>query len=234
MPYSWSGNRLLGQHSFNKSITGKTPPGAYTSVGVISFISIGSFSGGGDYLHDSAGGFLSAGFDEGVEIIEISGSSLNDRKMIVQEVTSTFIYLAAGEEVITEVSGAGTVTISVPPAAAVTGDSVDIDSGDVHDRLHNMNSSSDHNSPSGTNGNMVNFDVNGYPVVDSGYSPADLLDCDNHTSGSTNFILAQQSVISKLSQTITNPPTQAEVQAITNKVDEIIQALRDSNVSASS
>lgn len=32
--------------------------------------------------------------------------------------------------------------------------------------------------------------------------------------------------VADLNQTITNPPTQAEVQAISNKIDEILAALR--------
>ena len=40
------------------------------------------------------------------------------------------------------------------------------------------------------------------------------------------IIELQASAITDLNQTITNPPTQAEVQAISDKVDEILAALR--------
>lgn len=36
----------------------------------------------------------------------------------------------------------------------------------------------------------------------------------------------QTTAITDLNQTITNPPTQAEVQAISDKIDEILAALR--------
>jgi len=36
--------------------------------------------------------------------------------------------------------------------------------------------------------------------------------------------------VTDLTQTTTNPPTQAEVQAIANKVDELMQSLRDAGI----
>lgn len=44
----------------------------------------------------------------------------------------------------------------------------------------------------------------------------------------------QATAIADLNQTITDPPTQAEVQAISDKVDEILAALRASGKVASS
>ncbi len=52
------------------------------------------------------------------------------------------------------------------------------------------------------------------------------------TSGSTNFVLAQQTAEADLSQTISDPPTQAEVQAITDKIDALLAKLRSANVLA--
>ena len=39
-----------------------------------------------------------------------------------------------------------------------------------------------------------------------------------------------QTVIADLAQTISNPPTQTEVQDISDKIDVILQALRDANI----
>lgn len=43
-----------------------------------------------------------------------------------------------------------------------------------------------------------------------------------------------QDAIASLDQTVTDPPTQAEVQAISDKVDEILVALRAAGVIAES
>jgi len=40
----------------------------------------------------------------------------------------------------------------------------------------------------------------------------------------------KQVAIASLSLTVTNPPTQAEVQAIADKVDTILAALRSANI----
>jgi len=61
---------------------------------------------------------------------------------------------------------------------------------------------------------------------------ASIKDCDNHTSGSTNFVLAQQAAEADLNQTISDPPTQAEVQAISDKIDALLAKLRSANVIA--
>lgn len=44
----------------------------------------------------------------------------------------------------------------------------------------------------------------------------------------------QTTAIADLNQTISSPPTQAEVQAISDKIDEILAALRTSGKVASS
>lgn len=44
--------------------------------------------------------------------------------------------------------------------------------------------------------------------------------------GGTQVVTTQQAAIADLNQTITNPPTQAEVQAISDKIDELLAALR--------
>ena len=134
-----------------------------------------------------------------------------------------------------------------------------------HTRLHDMDSSSDHNSPSGTENNLVDFDASGYPVDDSGIAVSDVSDAvskkhtrqhamnssDDHTSpgGTTGNVVVfgangyatqdsgevpieMESAEALLSQTISNPPTQAEVQAISNKIDTLIVKLRSANVIA--
>lgn len=111
-------------------------------------------------------------------------------------------------------------------------------------------------SPGGTENNLVDFDSDGLPVGDSGLSTSDVSDavskkhtqntdtdldstfeaslknCDNHTSGSTNFVLARQAAEADLSQTISDPPTQAEVQAISDKIDALLAKLRSANLLA--
>lgn len=42
----------------------------------------------------------------------------------------------------------------------------------------------------------------------------------------------QAAAVADLSQTITNPPTQAEVQAISDKIDELLASLRTANLLA--
>jgi hypothetical protein len=78
--------------------------------------------------------------------------------------------LTAGTNIDITDGGAGT-TITI---------SLDADGQDAiskkHTRLHDMNSDSDHNSPSGVENNLVDFDANGYPVDDSGLSVADVSD----------------------------------------------------------
>lgn len=46
------------------------------------------------------------------------------------------------------------------------------------------------------------------------------------------LIGTQAAAVADLNQTITNPPTQAEVQAITDKIDELLDALRTTGVIA--
>jgi len=50
------------------------------------------------------------------------------------------------------------------------------------------------------------------------------------TEGGTTTYNPKQSSISSLNQIISNPPTQAEVQAISNKVDKILSTLQLSNI----
>ena len=50
------------------------------------------------------------------------------------------------------------------------------------------------------------------------------------TEGGTTTNNPTQGALPDLNQTISNPPTQAEVQAISNKVDSILNALRASNI----
>ena len=50
------------------------------------------------------------------------------------------------------------------------------------------------------------------------------------TEGGTTTNNPEQSAISDLNQTISDPPTQAEVQAISDKVDDILSALRNANI----
>jgi hypothetical protein len=50
------------------------------------------------------------------------------------------------------------------------------------------------------------------------------------TEGGTTTNNPQQSAISNLNQTISDPPTQAEVQAISDKIDIILSALRNANI----
>lgn len=50
------------------------------------------------------------------------------------------------------------------------------------------------------------------------------------TEGGTTTNNPKQDAISDLNQTISDPPTQAEVQAISDKVDEILNALRNANI----
>jgi len=61
---------------------------------------------------------------------------------------------------------------------------------------------------------------------------ATLLDCDNHTNGSTNFVLVKQTAEADLNQTISDPPTQAQVQAISDKIDALLAKFRSANVIA--
>jgi hypothetical protein len=114
----------------------------------------------------------------------------------------------------------------------------------------------DYLAPGGTENNLVDFDSEGYPVDDSGLAVSDvsdavskkhsqngdtdlnatfkatLLDCDNHTSGSANFVLVRQAAEADLNQTISDPPTQAEVQAISDKIDALLAKFRSANVLA--
>ena len=125
----------------------------------------------------------------------------------------------------------------------------------LHSRSHGLSGSSDHTSTI-TENNLMDADANGLPD-DSGLSVANVSDAvtkrhaqntdtdldatfeaslknaDNHTSGSTNYVLARQAAEADLDQTITDPPTQAEVQAISDKVDAILAKLRSANVIAS-
>jgi len=39
-------------------------------------------------------------------------------------------------------------------------------------------------------------------------------------------VVLQATAVADLNQTITNPPTQAEVQAISNKIDELLSSLK--------
>ena len=50
------------------------------------------------------------------------------------------------------------------------------------------------------------------------------------TEGGTTTNNPIQPIISDLNQTISDPPTQAEVQAISDKVDAILDALRNANI----
>ena len=100
----------------------------------------------------------------------------------------------------------------------------------IHVRQHALDSTLDHTSTI-TEDNIFTGDANGLPK-DSGSSISDVEDCDNHTSGSTNFVLAQQAAEADLDQTISDPPTQAEVQAISDKVDALLAKLRSANVLA--
>ena len=53
-------------------------------------------------------------------------------------------------------------------------------------------------------------------------------------TGGTLTANPTQKAITDLKQTITNPPTQEEVQAISAKVDAILAALRSANIISSS
>lgn len=60
----------------------------------------------------------------------------------------------------------------------------------------------------------------------------DATDCDNQSSGSTNFVLVRQTAEADLNQTISDPPTQGEVQSISDKIDALLSKLRSANVLA--
>jgi len=100
----------------------------------------------------------------------------------------------------------------------------------LHTRLHDIDSTSDHSSTI-TEDNIITADANGLPK-DSTVSVADVEDCDNHSSGSTNFVLIKQTAEADLNQTISNPPTQTEVQDISDKIDALLAKLRSANVLA--
>ena len=55
-------------------------------------------------------------------------------------------------------------------------DSDNTEDTDTHTRLHSMDGSSDHTSPSGTENNLVDFNSSGYPVDDSGITVTDAAD----------------------------------------------------------
>lgn len=46
----------------------------------------------------------------------------------------------------------------------------------------------------------------------------------------TGFVTQGQTVVSPLSMTVSNPPTQAELQAVADKLDELISVLQTSKV----
>ena len=101
-----------------------------------------------------------------------------------------------------------------------------------HTRLHDIDSTSDHTGVSGADENdIIVFDSNALPKS-GGATIAEVRGCDTHASGSTNFVLAQQAAEADLNQTITDPPTQAEVQAISDKIDALLAKLRSANVLA--
>lgn len=81
--------------------------------------------------------------------------------------------------------------------------------------------------------NMVSDSDAHVPTQQSVKAYADSIkDCDVHTSGSTNFVLVRQAAEADLNQTISDPPTQAEVQAISDKIDALLAKLRSANVIA--
>lgn len=158
------------------------------------------------------------------------------RKMVtlVDDIYSRFYRLQ--EEVINFDTGENLVKTTT---VAVDSDQSDVDiaaheaaydHNQLHARQHAIDSTNDHTSTI-VQDNIMDADANGLPD-DSGYSIADVLDCDNHTSGTTNFVLIQQAAEADLSQTISDPPTQAEVQAISDKIDALLTKLRSANVLA--
>lgn len=86
----------------------------------------------------------------------------------------------------------------------------------------------------GENGsNQLHIKANGIndTHIDWG-AGANQVDMDNIANGSTNYVLVRQAAEADLNQTISDPPTQAEVQAISNKMDAVLAKLRGSNVIA--
>lgn len=101
----------------------------------------------------------------------------------------------------------------------------------LHTRLHGLAGTSDHQGISMDANDVLIGNANGLPAT-GGINVAELKSCDNHTNGSTNFVLVKQTAEADLNQIISDPPTQAEVQAISDKIDALLVKLRSANVLA--
>lgn len=69
---------------------------------------------------------------------------------------------------------------------------------------------------------QITFDANNNVIGNVTNDDIDSLQTASHTHS--------KSTVNDLNQTITNPPTQAEVQAISDKIDELLAALRTGGV----
>lgn len=239
------GNRESAIYDEDLTVGGKTAITPYMSAGQIAFV-----AGASPTITDTLSGFVTAGIKAN-DVYQIKGSTNNNDFFHVINVTAGTLTLAAMHELTNETAGAGTVTIyPVQDQGIVAGSG--LLSSIFHDRQHAIDSSDDHTSTI-TQNNLMDADANGLPD-DSGLSVTDVSDavskkhtqnadtdldatfeaslknCDNHTSGSTNFVLVKQAAEADLSQTISDPPTQSEVQAISDKVDAILAVLRSANV----
>ena len=133
------------------------------------------------------------------------------------------------DEFSTDGTMVGNSDVAVPTEKAIVtyaGDTI----SKKHDRQHAIDDTSDHTS-SIVDGNIIVGDSDGLPS-DGGDSITEVKSCDNHVSGSTNFVLVKASLLADLDQTISDPPTKIEVQAISDKIDDILSRLRSANVIA--
>ena len=68
------------------------------------------------------------------------------------------------------------------------------------------------------------------PIKNSAFNKNFGTTADTVTEGGTTTNNPKQADIANLGLTISDPPTQAQVQAVANKVDSILVALRNANI----